>query len=1175
MTIRKASKVLLSLLLLVLLALALGVYWLLGTAGGARWLAVQLNKAELGLELQYESGSLLDNPVFTRLRWRDDDIDITLESLRLQWRHACLVQSRFCIRRISAESLTVQVLQQAQSTGNDQPIRLPAIKLPYPLLLQALSIEYIYYLDADVSHELTQLKLQAAMEDNKVEVAQLSGRYMDLDIGVAGNIRLTGDYPLALTLSAKNTQGSEQPIDLEFGLHGDLQHLLFKGSALSPWPLKFQGSVFAPLADLRFRAVVDSSKTIEIALAEQTLGLQTLRLQAEGKLDEIDLELAVDSLALMQVDRQLLSASLNAEAKWQEEQLMISALELLTPAGKVSGELTLGFAQSFSWQAEVLVEQLNISELIDDKEWSSDLSGRIHSTGMLGDAGSDSGFKLGPEMWAVQLLDWQGSLWGFPARMEGAITKQAGLLQADKLYLEIAHNKVTVDGAFTAEKPLLVDVALPALDQFLPGFEGDLSGRVSLSGELAAPTLTGYFNGENLAYDSLALREILVSFDIQQLAEKNSTLVLKAQDAQIDQTSLGLFTLNAAGSQQQHHFKTAMQVAEMGAVKLDCNGMLQQGLDWQGKCRQLELAPDFLQLPVWTLKNSLNVAWQNAVQQLDLQPFCLLSGEVELCSDKKISVSQAGIFGVDVGADAFPMDWFAPLLSDNMLLQGSGKWRLRVDWPAFDELAGQLNFVADNTAGEWWLDTTRRYVFTLEQLSGLVNLGADKLSIQVNSMSKRLGMLKADLEISLLRDKRLLEGSIEIDRFDIAPLTVFDESLRELAGAVSGKVELAGSLSNPSLLGDMRLNDGKLSSHLFENSFDNIQLGIRFDRSNAWFDGSLDIKGSELAVDGSLAWQEQDWEGKLGLKGEGIPFSYDPLKEAKLSPDLQIRVKPFYFGIRGAVLVDDALITLKKLPQNAYSESADALLIESGEVQEGSQQWTIAADVRMNLGKSVHFRGFGADVSLSGGLRYLQKEYGYPMGEGEISIAKGYYSIWGQRLDIREGSFVFAGPIDSPNIKIEAVREIPAENLLVGLRGHGPIEEPVFEVFSEPGMDSQAAMHYLLTGRAPETAAQRGGDVFSAAALSVGVAGAEGRAGDIADKFGIENFQMSTSSGQEGAEVQLSGYISDDLFIRYGMGLFDRANTLTVRYKLRPQLFVEAASGLESALDIIYSFQRD
>jgi translocation and assembly module TamB len=52
--------------------------------------------------------------------------------------------------------------------------------------------------------------------------------------------------------------------------------------------------------------------------------------------------------------------------------------------------------------------------------------------------------------------------------------------------------------------------------------------------------------------------------------------------------------------------------------------------------------------------------------------------------------------------------------------------------------------------------------------------------------------------------------------------------------------------------------------------------------------------------------------------------------------------------------------------------------------------------------------------------------------------------------------------------------------------------------------------------------------------------------------------------------VVASGKITDKLSLRYGVGVFEPANTLTLRYLLSKKVYLEVAGGVASSLDIFY-----
>jgi translocation and assembly module TamB len=72
---------------------------------------------------------------------------------------------------------------------------------------------------------------------------------------------------------------------------------------------------------------------------------------------------------------------------------------------------------------------------------------------------------------------------------------------------------------------------------------------------------------------------------------------------------------------------------------------------------------------------------------------------------------------------------------------------------------------------------------------------------------------------------------------------------------------------------------------------------------------------------------------------------------------------------------------------------------------------------------------------------------------------------------------------------------------------------------------------------------------------------------------GIDDLQMGTTGSGDATAVTVSGYLNARTYLSYGMSVFEPVNTFTVRYRLRENLFLEAVSSIESALDLLYSFE--
>jgi translocation and assembly module TamB len=140
--------------------------------------------------------------------------------------------------------------------------------------------------------------------------------------------------------------------------------------------------------------------------------------------------------------------------------------------------------------------------------------------------------------------------------------------------------------------------------------------------------------------------------------------------------------------------------------------------------------------------------------------------------------------------------------------------------------------------------------------------------------------------------------------------------------------------------------------------------------------------------------------------------------------------------------------------------------------------------------------------------------------------------------------------------------------VIAGLRLTGSATNPKSEVFSEPGMSQQEAMSYLVLGRPLDD--EGDSNLVGQAALALGLAGAAPVTQKIGDTLGLNDFAVESEGTGTDTQVVASGSITDKLSVRYGVGVFEPANQLALRYDLTKRLYLEAISGFASSLDFFY-----
>jgi len=235
----------------------------------------------------------------------------------------------------------------------------------------------------------------------------------------------------------------------------------------------------------------------------------------------------------------------------------------------------------------------------------------------------------------------------------------------------------------------------------------------------------------------------------------------------------------------------------------------------------------------------------------------------------------------------------------------------------------------------------------------------------------------------------------------------------------------------------------------------------------------------------------------------------------------------------------------------------------------------INSHIEINIGDKVTVDAFGLTASLKGKLIATQTNKGLDL-HGEVLIPNGRFHAYGQDLVIKKGVVTFSGPTDQAILDIEAIRNpdsMDNNNITAGIRVKGSTQDPKIEIFSDPAMSQQEALSYLIRGQGLDNSDQSDNDMMTAFLVGVGTAKTGKYIGDIGNAFGVKNLTLDTQGAGNSSKVVVSGYILPHLQLKYGVGIFDSLATFTLRYRLLPNFYVEAASGLAQTLDFIYQFE--
>jgi translocation and assembly module TamB len=1207
-----------SLLLVVILATLL----VLGTERGSRWVLGHVP----GLQVEAFEGVLAGHWQARSLIWESAGTRASVLAPNLTWRPSCLWRRTLCIDHLQAQAVAV-TLPPASTPTEDSSSGLPDLSLPLALELGDLQIGSV---QVDGKDTLQDLRLTAHWQGDGLQIDTAHLRQGDLQLDLTGHLQPGGQWPLQanarlvlpavdgqdwqlalqavgelqgkLTLEGQSTgylaaqlQGEVQPLQANVPAQLQISAPRFKASGQLPDTLALENVLLKAVGDLQEGYRIDGQASLPARQGPVALALRG-QVNAQGaKIETLDLTAGPGkSLGLSgQLDwREALSAQarlawrdfpwqrlypmdqeppvalrrLDGEVSYTDgrylgnvsgdllgpagpfslvtpfsgdlQQIFLPQLEITAGKGKAAGHLNLGFADGIRWDTELALSALDPAYWVADLPGS--LAGPLKSKGTLRDG-----------VLAVDAdIDLQGRLRGQPAVLQAHAEGGEQRWKLDPLQLRLGDNRISGTASLDRNLAARLNLELPRLAQLWPGLQGQISGLVQASGTLQAPQGEVRLQGQNLAFADNRLQRLNLAATLD--ARQQGLLELLASRIQAGETAVGDLTVTGRGDLGKQ------------AVQLDLKGPLLKaalGLDgtWHQNNWRGRLATGQIQAggQDWRLQSAARLE-RLANGSINFGAHCWRSGQASLCGEDQRLAPEPRL---RYHLKDFALQSLGPWLPKDLQWQGQLDADLAVDLPASGP-SGQVK--VDASGGTLRIRDAQRWLeFPYQALTLTSQLSPRRIDTALDFVGGKLGTLKVQTRLDPLAANKPISGTFALQGLDLSIARPLVTQVEKLSGRLAGEGTVSGDLLAPRINGRLTLSDGEISGGELPTPFQALNItaniaGESLQLDGAWKSGDT----GQGTLNGQLSWSD-GLAAQLAIKGSRLPVTVEPYALLEAAPDLSVQLKDNRLAIVGKVAVPKGTITVRQLPPSTVKLSEDAVIVGQQD-KPGSTPLAMAMDIDVVVGEqTLAFSGFGLTANLAGHVH---------IGDnldtrGELSLNDGRYRAYGQRLTIRRARLLFAGPISQPYLDIEAIRQ--TDDIIAGIRLSGPAEQPNSEVFSEPSMSQEQALSYLVLGR-PLSTSGEDNNMLAQAALALGLAGSSSTAGKLASDLGIKDFQLDTQGTGNATSVVASGNLTDKLILRYGVGVFEPANTIALRYLLSKKVYIEAASGVASSLDIFY-----
>lgn len=963
---------------------------------------------------------------------------------------------------------------------------------------------------------------------------------------------------------------------------------------------------------------------------EADVNWQTAQLQADLKLNLVNIDLnqidqrlhvsnikgqfsaqtTKDKSVKLQAKLQDARASLNAEASYQHEKLLLNLdkFDLQAEDAHLQGAGDISFAgkQLFNLKASL--------KDFDPARWVATPAGRLQ-------ADFRARGQLSPR------LDVQVNLQQLQGQYAGQ-SVQAGMdmrwlqdqqLQVKQLDLRFGKNTVTGQGNWGGADDVLklnIDAQdLSHLNPLLSNWELALGGNLK-----ADAVLRGRFNEPAGSLDALA-QQVSIKRGKQQfsIAELKSRLNLangiKGQfDGEIvarhisgdlpawsatanNPDKLEQLSLKLQGRRDAHKLSLEAIFPNKQALNMVANGSMQAdsksdtAWSWNGQLQALNLngRPD--------VRLQSSAPLQVSAQAVRLGSLSLQSALGSLQLDE-LEWTPAALKTKGQISDAHVLDianLFYPQNAVTGNLRLNAQWKLQLTDHALGEIklqrqSGDLRFNDPEGTGTSVALGIRDMQLQMKLGGLVVGTDGESLNLDLVADGSRLGQwqVKANTQLSKQNNawtilaSAPLGGQITAAVPDLQWLGPFINPGLVLKGKLNADASLSGSIGKPGY----RAN---LAGREMEIAFASEGLLL----PNGSFDAQIEdkhLKVSNLQFSNTVTnmprhtqFRDENWIGKKGeFKASGdidmgketgsiqAQWTQFPLLQRKdrwlvASGQANIVEANNIWTLTGKVLADGAYFRLPKLPPPSLSSDVvvirktDKAAAKAAEVDSNRKGLKTRVDVSLDMGPRFVFVGRGLDTGLEGSLR-LRSSDGSPLqANGSIRAVKGVYEGYGQQLAIERGILNFQGAPANPGLNIRALRKgLPVE---AGVEVVGTVSAPQVRLVSEPDVPDAEKLSWLVLGRGSDQLASGDASLLMSAATAIfGGDGSRNVPRDIVQGLGFDEFSIGSSSNGSTSRLPVQTIAGST-----GTSNASTDQVVSVGKRIMPGLVLSVERGLSDA----------
>lgn len=438
----------------------------------------------------------------------------------------------------------------------------------------------------------------------------------------------------------------------------------------------------------------------------------------------------------------------------------------------------------------------------------------------------------------------------------------------------------------------------------------------------------------------------------------------------------------------------------------------------------------------------------------------------------------------------------------------------------------------------------------------------------------------ADMDATVGKGGRLsghMEGNGDIAAF--WPASLFPD--HELQGMLQASLDLAGTVSSPSMSGEYSLKDGR---------YENLEYGIIATALNAegsFTDNRIILRSLNAGDGESGALAGKGWVDLNNLVRpryefalEGNDFHLVRRDEVSLYSDIALSIADdgANASIKGRMDVKKGEVDLAAAMPPAVP-TLDVTVQEDGT---GSPQGKSAQpaggnggptlDLHVNAPGRVFVRGRGLDSEWSADLG-IGGTTGQPIVSGKMQSVRGQLDVVGKTFALQTSKVTFTGG-KTVDPLLDIASSYKTSDLSVTARLEGRMSSPELTLTSDPSYPKDEILSRIFFnksrgGLSPVEAAQ----LANAAAQLSGQTSGFDVLSSIRRFVGVDVLQVDT--GEKGASVKAGKYIEEGVYVGAKQGASPGSGGVEVEVEVTPNISVRTETGQTGDSNTSIQFRWD